>query len=174
MCLDRCATLKSRPYLDLGRSSARSCSIAPHRSTSCASPIGPDRRLRCECRDRSIQRGYLRRIGGEEVNFSMPPCCCRPGVHVEVTKSAAESDYTELIQVQAENPEGRRYSAKARLSARQQAAHHRHQRTGRRSSGRRQADRSQNVDVPGMTDGGTILARRRQYRRDVIEPARAG
>jgi D-3-phosphoglycerate dehydrogenase len=65
---------------------------------------------------RSIQRGYLRRIGGEEVNFvNAPVLLQRLGVHVEVTKSAAETDYTELIQVQAEDPEGRRYSAEGTL-----------------------------------------------------------
>jgi D-3-phosphoglycerate dehydrogenase len=61
---------------------------------------------------RSIQRGYLREIGGKQVNFvNAPVKLQRLGVHVEVTKSAAESDYTELIQVEAEGPDGRVYSA---------------------------------------------------------------
>jgi len=57
-----------------------------------------------------------RRRGGELCQC--PRAAAAPGVHVEVTKSAAESDYTELIQVQAEDPEGRRYSAEGTLIAR--------------------------------------------------------
>jgi len=55
---------------------------------------------------RSIQRGFLRRISGEEVNFvNAPVLLQRLGVHVEVVKSTADSDYTELIQVEAVSPE---------------------------------------------------------------------
>jgi D-3-phosphoglycerate dehydrogenase len=65
---------------------------------------------------RSIQRGYLRRIGGEEVNFvNAPVLLQRLGVHIEVTKSAADSEYTELIKVEAEDPAGRHYSAEGTL-----------------------------------------------------------
>jgi D-3-phosphoglycerate dehydrogenase len=56
---------------------------------------------------RAIQRGFLRRIGGEEVNYVNAPFLLqRLGVHVEVVKSTADSDYTELIQVEATGGDG--------------------------------------------------------------------
>jgi D-3-phosphoglycerate dehydrogenase len=56
---------------------------------------------------RSIERGFLRRISGEEVNFvNAPVLLQRLGVQLEVVKSTSESDYTELIQVEAITPEG--------------------------------------------------------------------
>ena len=61
---------------------------------------------------RSIERGFLRRISGEEVNFvNAPVLLARLGVQAEVVKSAAESDYTELIRVEAVAPDGKVYSA---------------------------------------------------------------
>lgn len=61
---------------------------------------------------RAIQRGFLRRISGEEVNFvNAPVLLHRLGVQVEVIKSTADSDYTELIQVEAAPPEGAPVSA---------------------------------------------------------------
>jgi D-3-phosphoglycerate dehydrogenase len=65
---------------------------------------------------RSIQRGYLRQIGGAEVNFvNAPVLLQRLGVQVEVIKSASDSDYTELIQIEAVDPEGKAYSAAGTL-----------------------------------------------------------
>ena len=65
---------------------------------------------------RSIQRGYLRRIGGDEVNFvNAPVLLQRLGVQVEVVKSAAECDYTELIQIETVGPDGKIYSADGTL-----------------------------------------------------------
>jgi D-3-phosphoglycerate dehydrogenase / 2-oxoglutarate reductase len=56
---------------------------------------------------RAILRGYLRRISGEEVNFvNAPVLLQRLGVQVEVTKSSLESDYNELVQVEAVAPDG--------------------------------------------------------------------
>jgi D-3-phosphoglycerate dehydrogenase len=67
--------------------------------------------------NRSIQRGFLRRISGEEVNFvNAPVLLHRLGVSIEVTKSTAESDYTELIQVEAVTPEGGVFSAAGTLT----------------------------------------------------------
>lgn len=55
---------------------------------------------------RSVQRGFLRRISGEEVNFvNAPVLMQRLGVQVEATKSSEEADFTELIQVEAEGQE---------------------------------------------------------------------
>ena len=66
---------------------------------------------------RSIQRGFLRRISGEEVNFvNAPVVLQRLGVHVEIVKSTKESDYTELILVEATAPEGEVFSAMGTLS----------------------------------------------------------
>jgi D-3-phosphoglycerate dehydrogenase len=65
---------------------------------------------------RSIERGFLRRISGEEVNFvNAPVLLQRLGVQAEVIKSAAESDYTELIKVEAVAPDGRVFSAEGTL-----------------------------------------------------------
>ncbi len=65
---------------------------------------------------RSIQRGYLRRISGDDVNFVNAPFFFqRLGVEVEVTKSNSNSDYTELIQVEAVAPDGAVYSATGTL-----------------------------------------------------------
>jgi D-3-phosphoglycerate dehydrogenase len=65
---------------------------------------------------RSIQRGYLRRISGEEVNFVNAPVLLeRLGVRAEVVKSADDSGYTELIQVEAVTPEGKVFSAAGTL-----------------------------------------------------------
>jgi D-3-phosphoglycerate dehydrogenase len=65
---------------------------------------------------RAIQRGFLRRISGEEVNFvNAPVIIKRLGVEVEVTKSNSESDYTELIQVEAVSAEGTNHSASGTL-----------------------------------------------------------
>lgn len=61
---------------------------------------------------RAIQRGYLRRISGDEVNFvNAPVIFKRLGVGVDVIKSNSEADYTELIQVEAVSPEGQTFSA---------------------------------------------------------------
>ncbi|HTX65595.1 MAG TPA: phosphoglycerate dehydrogenase [Opitutaceae bacterium] len=65
---------------------------------------------------RTIERGFLRRISGEEVNFvNAPVLLQRLGVQVEVVKSAAECDYTELIQVEAVAPGGKVFSADGTL-----------------------------------------------------------
>ena len=56
---------------------------------------------------RSILRGWLRRISGEAVNFVNAPFLLeRLGVRCEVVKSTGESDYTELIQVEATGTDG--------------------------------------------------------------------
>jgi len=51
---------------------------------------------------RAIQRGYLRRISGDSVNFVNAPVVLeRLGVKCEVVKSTEHSDYTELLAVEA-------------------------------------------------------------------------
>jgi len=65
---------------------------------------------------RSIQRGWLRRISGESVNFVNAPLAMqRLGVQLEVVKSTDETDYTELISVEAIAGDGSSHSAKGTL-----------------------------------------------------------
>ena len=65
---------------------------------------------------RAIQRGYLRRISGEEVNFVNAPVLLeRLGTRVEVVKSTDDSGYSELIQVEAVAPDGKSYTAAGTL-----------------------------------------------------------
>jgi len=65
---------------------------------------------------RAIQRGFLRRISGEEINFvNAPVQIQRLGVQMEVVKSNAEADYTELIQVEAVCERGQQFSAAGTL-----------------------------------------------------------
>ena len=65
---------------------------------------------------RSIERGYLRRISGEAVNFVNAPVVLeRLGIKAEVVKSNADSGYTELIRVEAIAPNGEVFSAEGTL-----------------------------------------------------------
>ncbi len=61
---------------------------------------------------RSIERGFLRRISGESVNFVNAPVVLeRLGIKAEVVKSSDESDYSELIGVEAVAADGTKHSA---------------------------------------------------------------
>jgi D-3-phosphoglycerate dehydrogenase / 2-oxoglutarate reductase len=96
------------PYLDLGQA----------RHARAADRPAPDRTLRiaywgkivdldANAVTRAIQRGFLRRISGEDVNdVNAPYFLQRLGVQVEVIKSNRDSDYTELIQVEAVAADG--------------------------------------------------------------------
>jgi D-3-phosphoglycerate dehydrogenase len=65
---------------------------------------------------RSIERGFLRRISGEEVNFVNAPVLLeRLGVRAEVVQSTDDCGYSELIQVEAIAPEGQVFSAAGTL-----------------------------------------------------------
>jgi D-3-phosphoglycerate dehydrogenase len=65
---------------------------------------------------RAIERGFLRRISGDNVNFVNAPVILeRLGVRAEVIKSTDESDYSELIQVEAIAPDSAVYSAAGTL-----------------------------------------------------------
>jgi D-3-phosphoglycerate dehydrogenase len=51
---------------------------------------------------RGILKGYLRLISGDDVNFVNAPFIMkRLGIEVDVTKSNLESDYTELVRIEA-------------------------------------------------------------------------
>lgn len=65
---------------------------------------------------RAIQRGFLKRISSEELNYiNAPVHMSRLGVQVETTKSNVESDYTELVQVEALQADGGAVSATGTL-----------------------------------------------------------
>jgi D-3-phosphoglycerate dehydrogenase len=65
---------------------------------------------------RAIQRGFLRRISGDSVNFvNAPVALQRLGVKMEVLKSTDEVDYTELVAVDAVDAAGVVHSAKGTL-----------------------------------------------------------
>ncbi|MEN9662678.1 MAG: hypothetical protein RL324_1627 [Verrucomicrobiota bacterium] len=65
---------------------------------------------------RAIQRGFLRRISGESVNFvSAPSTLERLGVRAEVVKSTDDSGYTELMRVEAVAADGTIHSAQGTL-----------------------------------------------------------
>lgn len=65
---------------------------------------------------RSIERGFLRRISGEEVNFVNAPVLLeRLGIKADVVKSNSDSGYTELIRVEAVAPNGEVFSAEGTL-----------------------------------------------------------
>jgi len=65
---------------------------------------------------RSIQRGYLRRISGDSVNFvNAPVVLDRLGIKCEVIKSTENSDYTELLSVEALATDGTTRSATGTL-----------------------------------------------------------
>ncbi len=61
---------------------------------------------------RSIERGFLRRISGDSVNFVNAPVVLeRLGIKAEVVKSTDESDYSELIGVEAIAADGTKHAA---------------------------------------------------------------
>jgi D-3-phosphoglycerate dehydrogenase len=65
---------------------------------------------------RSIQRGFLRRISSDSLNFiNAPTIMSRLGMEVETIKSNTEADYTDLIQVEAVQADGAVVSARGTL-----------------------------------------------------------
>lgn len=65
---------------------------------------------------RAIQRGYLRKISGEDVNdINAPMLLKRLGVEVETVKSNSDADFTELVQVEALSSAGENTSAAGTL-----------------------------------------------------------
>ncbi len=65
---------------------------------------------------RAVQRGFLHRISGDTVNFvNAPVVLQRLGVRMEVIKSTEESDYTELMAVEAVAADGTVHAAKGTL-----------------------------------------------------------
>jgi len=66
---------------------------------------------------RAVERGYLRRISGEEVNYVNAPFMLqRLGVQVDIVKSNLDCDYTDLIRVEAVAADGAVFSAQGTLT----------------------------------------------------------
>jgi D-3-phosphoglycerate dehydrogenase len=102
--IDAAALKVLGPYLDLGAKLGTLVQqIAPQQVASLRITYwGKMIDLDSNAVTRAIQRGYLRRISGEEVNFVNAPFLLeRLGVKVEVVKSTDNVDYTELISVEA-------------------------------------------------------------------------
>lgn len=102
--IDAAALKVLGPYLDLGgKLGTLVQQIAPRQISALRITYwGSIIELDVNSITRAIERGFLRRISGEEVNFvNAPVLLQRLGVHAEAIKSTAESDYTELIQVEA-------------------------------------------------------------------------
>ncbi len=65
---------------------------------------------------RSVMYGYLQGISGENVNHVNAPVLIKGlGIEVDVTKSNVESDYTELVQVEALTADGNKFSVSGTL-----------------------------------------------------------
>jgi D-3-phosphoglycerate dehydrogenase len=106
------------PYLDLGTKLGTLVQqIAPQQVASLRiNYFGKVADVDVNSVTRSIERGFLRRISGEEVNYVNAPFMFqRLGIQVEVVKSNADSDYTELISVEALGADGCSYSAQGTL-----------------------------------------------------------
>ncbi len=107
------------PYLDLGTKlgtlvqQVAPAQIAQLRITYFGKLVDVD----ANAVTRSIERGYLRKISGDEVNFVNAPVLIeRLGIRAEVIKSTDNSGYSELIQVEAIAPDGAVYSAAGTLT----------------------------------------------------------
>ncbi len=113
------ATLKVLgPYLDIGgKLGTLVQQIAPAQISSLRITYwGKIVDLDANSVTRSIQRGFLRRISGDEVNFvNAPVYLQRLGIQLDVVKSNTETDYTELVQVEALASDGKTYSAAGTL-----------------------------------------------------------
>jgi len=70
---------------------------------------------------RAIQKGYLKRISGENVNDVNAPSKIKElGIEVETVKSSEDADYTELVEVSATMPDGETISVGGSLFSRNQ------------------------------------------------------
>ncbi len=104
------ATLKVlQPYLDLGgKLGTLLQQISPEQVGSIKITYwGKIVELDANAITRGILRGWLRRISGDSVNFVNAPVLLeRLGIRSEVVKSTGESDYNELIQIDALGADG--------------------------------------------------------------------
>jgi D-3-phosphoglycerate dehydrogenase / 2-oxoglutarate reductase len=116
--IDAAALKVLGPYLDLGAKLGTLVQqIAPAQvATLRITYWGKIVELDSNSVTRAIERGYLRRISGENVNFVNAPFVLqRLGVQADVVKSNSDSGYSELIQVEAIAPDGTVFSAAGTL-----------------------------------------------------------
>jgi D-3-phosphoglycerate dehydrogenase len=102
--LDAATLSVLRPYLDLGTKLGTLLQqMAPENVDALRITYwGKVVDLDANAITRAILRGWLRRISGDSANFVNAPFLLdRLGVRCEVVKSTGETDYTELIQVEA-------------------------------------------------------------------------
>ncbi len=107
------------PYLDLGAKLGTLVQqIAPAQiATLRITYWGKIGELDSNSVTRAIERGFLRRISGEEVNFvNAPVVLQRLGIQAEVVKSNTDSGYTDLIAVEAIAADGTSHSAQGTLT----------------------------------------------------------
>ncbi len=107
------------PYLDLGTKLGTLVQqIAPSQIASLRITFwGKINELDTNSVTRAIERGFLRRISGEDVNYVNAPFLLqRLGIQAEVVKSNADSGYTDLIAVEAVAADGKTYSAQGTLT----------------------------------------------------------
>jgi D-3-phosphoglycerate dehydrogenase len=107
------------PYLDLGTKLGTLVQqIAPQQiGTLRITYFGKVADLDANSVTRAIERGFLRRISGDEVNYVNAPFMLqRLGVQVDVVKSNIDCDYTELIRVEAVAAGGEIFSAQGTLT----------------------------------------------------------
>ncbi|MBL9216192.1 MAG: phosphoglycerate dehydrogenase [Opitutaceae bacterium] len=116
--LDAAALKVLAPYLELGGKlgtlvqQISPSSIATLRITYWGKMVELD----ANAVTRAVIRGYLRRITGEVINYVNAPLTLeRLGIKAEVIKSTVDTDYTELMQVEAVAGDGRVCSATGTL-----------------------------------------------------------
>ncbi len=116
--IDAAALKVLGPYLDLGsKLGTLAQQVAPAQIASLKfTYFGKVCEIDSNAVTRAIERGFLRRISGEEVNYvNAPMLLQRLGVNVEVVKSNSECDYTDLIVVEATAADGSVHSARGTL-----------------------------------------------------------
>ena len=121
--IDAAALKVLGPYLDLGaKLGSLVQQIAPQQIASLKfTYFGKVCEIDSNAVTRAIERGFLRRISGEEVNFvNAPMLLQRLGVNVELVKSNGECEYTDLIVVEATAADGTVHSARGTLMGKTQ------------------------------------------------------
>ncbi|MDX2187183.1 MAG: phosphoglycerate dehydrogenase [Opitutaceae bacterium] len=116
--IDAAALKVVGPYLDLGTKLGTLVQqIAPQQiATLRITYWGKVADLDVNSITRAVERGFLRRISGDEVNFvNAPVILQRLGIQAEVVKSTNECDYSELITVEAIAGDGTSHSAQGTL-----------------------------------------------------------
>ena len=122
--LDAATLAMLRPYLDLGSKLGTLVQqISPEQVSSISITYwGKIVDMDANAITRSILRGWLKRISGDNVNFVNAPFLLeRLGIRYETIKSTAEADYTELIQVEAHGADGLVRSASGTLTGKASA-----------------------------------------------------